>query len=78
MNSYVCMSKNAYISESFIIGPVTAVNLPEGNKVEMRDGKTHGRPTCTHTHPVPSNGHACLHGVFQVDIAWMKRAGRKL
>lgn len=55
----------------FIIGPVSAVSLPKGKKVEMRDRKMHGRAPCTHgCHtPVPNGRHAGHYDVFQMDTS---------
>lgn len=67
----VCACLNKPTSESFIIGPVSAVSLPEGNGVETRDRKTHSRAPCTdacHT-PVPNGGHAGHYDVFQMDTS---------
>lgn len=82
--SYVCVYVSACVSmcahacvqislhwKRFIIGPVSSVSLPEGNKVEMRDSKTHGRTSYTrscHT-PVPSGGHVGRYDVFQMDTS---------
>lgn len=67
----VCVCLNKPTLESFIIGPVSAVSLPEGNEVEMRDRKTHCRAACTlacHT-PVPNGGHTGHYDVFQMDTS---------
>lgn len=67
MHAYVCLNKPTL--ESFIIGPVSAVSLPEGNEVEMRDRETHGRAPCTHAFhtPVPNGGHVGHYDVLQMD-----------
>lgn len=69
MHAYVCLNKPTL--ESFIIGPVSAVSLPEGNEVEMRDRETHGRAPCTHAchMPVPNGGHAGHYDVLQMDTS---------
>jgi len=80
----VCLNKPTL--ESFIIGPVRAVSIPEGNKVEMRDRKSHGGATCTHVRhtSVPSGGHASHNDVFYkytsvcfLENKFAVRAGRK-
>ena len=67
----VCACLNKPTLESFIIGPVSAVSLPEGNEVEMRDRETRGRAACTHAchTPVPNGGHAGHYDVFQMDTS---------
>lgn len=67
----VCMRvKNKHTSERFITGPVSALSLPEGNRVEMRDRKTCGRAPHIHCHmPVPSGGHTGHYDVFQMDTS---------
>lgn len=67
----VCVCLNKPTLESFIIGPVSAVSLPEGNEVEMRDRETHGRAACTHAchTPVPNGGHTGHYDVFQMDTS---------
>lgn len=67
--AHVCLNKPTL--ESFIIGPVSAVSLPEGSEVEMRDRKTHGRAAFTHAchTPVPNGGHAGHYDVFQMDTS---------
>ena len=67
----VCVCLNKLTLESFIIGPVSAVSLPEGNEVEMRDRETHGRAASTrgcHT-AVPNGGHTGHYDVFQMDTS---------
>lgn len=67
--AYACLNKPT--SESFIIGPVSAVSPPEGNEVEMRARKTDGRAPCTqacHT-PVPNGGHAGHYDVLQMNTS---------
>ena len=66
-----CVCLNKPTSESSIIGPVSAVSLPEGNEVEMRDRKTRGRAACTHAchTPVPNGGRAGHYDVFQMDTS---------
>lgn len=66
-----CVRLNKLTLESFIIGPVSAVSLPEGNEVEMRDRETHGRAASTrgcHT-AVPNGGHTGHYDVFQMDTS---------
>lgn len=67
----LCMCPNKPTLESFIIGPVSALSLPKGKKVEMRDRKMHGRAPCTHgCHtPVPNGRHAGHYDVFQMDTS---------
>lgn len=66
-----CVCLNKPTLESSIIGPVSAVSLPEGNEVEMRDRETRGRAACTHAchTPVPNGGHAGHYDVFQMDTS---------
>lgn len=65
----MCLNKST--QKSFIIGPVSAVSLPEGNEVEMRDRETYGRAACAlacHT-PVPNGRHMGRYDVFQMDTS---------
>lgn len=69
--AHVCVCLKKPTLESFNIGPVSSISLPEGTEVEMRDRKTHGKALCTHAcqAPVPSSGHSGHCGVFQMDTS---------